>query len=135
MFLILGEWAIATNGEILAGDPSMFVGGENVGGLTIDSRTIRKGQWFIALKGKEGRDGHMFIETAIKAGAGGIIISDRDLWAKILHPAHPDFPALFVHDTTAALADAARALLDKFAPFVIAITGTVGKTSVKEALA
>ena len=135
MFLTLGEWEIATRGEILAGDRSAFVGGEMVGGLTIDSRTIRRGQWFIALKGKEGRDGHMFVEAAIKAGAGGIIVSDRELWEKILYPIHSDLPSLFVHDTTEALADAARAILDKFAPFVIAITGTVGKTSVKEAVA
>ncbi len=132
MYLTWEEWRDATGGEILAGDPDAFVGGRNPGGLSIDSRSIEEGQWFIALSGKTGRDGHDYLQNAIASGATGLIVSDRDAYEAL---GNPDFPALLVSDTTLALGDAARALLEKFNPYVIAITGTVGKTSVKEAVA
>jgi len=135
MHLTLAEWAQATGGEILAGDPAMSVGGECPGGLSIDSRTISPGQWFIALKGKAGRDGHEFLPSAINNGAAGVIVSSRDVYEPKVALSYPDLAALLVSDTTQALADAARALLDKFHPFVIAITGSVGKTGVKENIA
>lgn len=135
MKLTAAEWAEATGGEILAGDPAAFVGGDSPGGLSIDSRSVRQGQWFIALRGKSGRDGHEFLSNAIFAGAAGVIVSDREAYESLVASRLPDLNALLVGDTTIALADAARAILDKFRPFVIAITGTVGKTSVKENIA
>ena len=134
MFLTLDEIAFATRGEILSGDPSAFAGGAAPGGVAIDSRRILPGQWFVALPGKKGRDGHDFLESAIASGTGGLIVSNRDAWENAAAN-RPEIPALLVVDTILALADMARALLDKFSPYVIAITGTVGKTSVKEAVA
>ncbi len=135
MHLTLGQTAEATGGEILAGDPAMSVGGEGPGGISIDSRSIADGQWFAALTGKTGRDGHDFLCDAINRGASGIIISDRDEYELKVAMSFPDIPTLLVPDTTIALADIARALLEKYKPFVIAITGTVGKTTVKEYVA
>jgi UDP-N-acetylmuramoyl-tripeptide--D-alanyl-D-alanine ligase len=138
MYLTMGEWAEACGGEILAGASGIFVGDENPGGLSIDTRKLTPGQWFIALTGKEGHDGHDHLAGAVAAsaaGTGGVIVSDRSRYETDVKAAHPDLPALLVPDTTKALADAARGMLDKFNPFVIAITGTVGKTSVKEAVA
>jgi UDP-N-acetylmuramoyl-tripeptide--D-alanyl-D-alanine ligase len=135
MKLTLGEWRDATNGEILAGDPGIFVGGNGPGGLSIDSRAIEKGQWFIALIGVTGRDGHDYLKDAIAAGAGGVIVSDLKAYESTVQADYPNLPALLVEGTTLALGDAARSLLDKFSPFVIAITGTVGKTGVKENIA
>jgi len=135
MKLTLKEWANAAAGEILAGEPGMFVGGDGAGGLSIDSRTISEGEWFVALTGKSGVNGHRFLETAVGKGAEGLIVSNREEYELKIGNSYPDLPALLVKDTTIALADAARAMLDKYKPFVIAITGTVGKTSVKEAVA
>jgi UDP-N-acetylmuramoyl-tripeptide--D-alanyl-D-alanine ligase len=133
--MTLGEISVAAGGEILSGSVDTFVGGANPGGISIDTRDISPGEWFIALRGKAGRDGHEFIDQAIAGGASGFIISDRSAFESKIRPAHPDLPTLLVPDTTLALADIARALLDKFNPFVIAVTGTVGKTSVKENIA
>jgi UDP-N-acetylmuramoyl-tripeptide--D-alanyl-D-alanine ligase len=135
MFFTLKEWTDATNGEILAGDPGIFVGGEGPGGLAIDSRSIKSGQWIASLIGKSGIDGHKYLKNAVKAGAGGVIVSDRNVYESTIRPDYPALPALLVSDTTIALGNAARAILEKYEPFVIAITGTVGKTSVKENVA
>jgi len=122
MYMTLAEWADATGGEIIAGSPSIFAGGDNPGGISIDSRTINKGDWFIALKGKTGRDGHEFLATAVNKGAAGLIVSDRDEYAIQVGESYPDLPTLLVNDTTVAMGDAARAMLEKFNPFMIAIT-------------
>ncbi len=135
MKLTLGEWRDATNGEILAGESGIFVGGNGPGGLSIDSRLIEKGQWFIALIGVTGTDGHDYLKNAIDAGAGGVIVSDLKAYESNVRADYPNLPALLVDGTTLALGDAARSLLEKFSPFVIAITGTVGKTGVKENIA
>jgi UDP-N-acetylmuramoyl-tripeptide--D-alanyl-D-alanine ligase len=135
MYLTLEDIANATSGEILAGDSMSFPGGFGPGGIAIDTRNLMKGQWFIALKGKTGIDGHEYIGNAIVAGAAGLIISDRAAYTSTIRSEFPDLPVILVPDTTRALADMARAVLDLFKPIVIAITGTVGKTTVKENIA
>ena len=135
MKLTLKEWAQATGGEMLTGDPGIYVGGDRPGGLSIDTRTLSEGDWFAALIGKTGVDGHQYLDNAVCKGAAGVIVSNREEYQVKVASSYPDLPALLVNDTTLALGDAARALLEKFKPFVIAITGTVGKTSVKEAVA
>ncbi|MCX6647686.1 MAG: UDP-N-acetylmuramoyl-tripeptide--D-alanyl-D-alanine ligase [bacterium] len=135
MYFTLKEWRDATNGEILAGDPDTYVGGEGPGGLAIDSRTIKPGQWIASLIGKSGVDGHKYLKNAVTAGACGVIVSDRNVYESTIRPDYPALPALLVSDTTIAIGDAARAILQKYKPFVIAITGTVGKTGVKENVA
>jgi UDP-N-acetylmuramoyl-tripeptide--D-alanyl-D-alanine ligase len=97
-------------------------------GLSIDSRTIAPGEAYFAIKG-DVHDGHDFVAAALKAGAALAVVerAQRDKFAA-------DAPLLVVDDVLAALVElglASRARLDAQ---VIAITGSVGKTSTKEAL-
>jgi len=99
-----------------------------VPGLSIDTRGIIKGEAFFAIKG-DNRDGHDFVEAALKAGAGLAVIARerRTLFAA-------DAPLLIVDDVLEALRDLARAARARSEAQIIAVTGSVGKTSTKEAL-
>ncbi len=100
----------------------------DVPGLSIDSRGIGKGEAFFAIKG-DNRDGHDFVEAALTAGAGLAVV------ARERRPQFPaDAPLLVVDDVLEALRDLARAARARSRAKVIAVTGSVGKTSTKEAL-
>jgi UDP-N-acetylmuramoyl-tripeptide--D-alanyl-D-alanine ligase len=99
-----------------------------VPGLSIDTRTLKGGEAFFAIQG-ENRDGHDFVEAALKAGAGLAIV------AAAKQPTMPqDAPLLVVPDVLAALNDLARAARARSAARIVAVTGSVGKTGTKEAL-
>jgi UDP-N-acetylmuramoyl-tripeptide--D-alanyl-D-alanine ligase len=100
----------------------------DVPGLSIDTRTIVKGDAFFAIKG-DNRDGHDFVETALKTGAGLAVVA-RDKRQQFA----TDAPLLIVADVLGALSDLARAARVRSHAKVIAVTGSVGKTSTKEAL-
>ena len=98
----------------------------------VDTREIQAGDVFIALPG-ENSDGHFFLDDAIEMGAGALVINpaltgpvmDRILDEKI--------PVLFADNTGRALKELARKRLDILKPeCVMAITGTVGKTTTRE---
>jgi UDP-N-acetylmuramoyl-tripeptide--D-alanyl-D-alanine ligase len=92
-------------------------------GVEMDSRDVKPGDVFVALKG-EAMDGHRFIEAAFNKGAVAAIV-DRPI----------NGPHVLVADTTAALHALAHAARDRAVDAVrIAITGSVGKTGVKEAI-
>ena len=99
-----------------------------VPGLSIDSRTIVPGEAYFAIKG-EVHDGHDFVTAALKAGAALAVIetAQREKFA-------PDAPLLVLDDVLAGLVDLARAARARLQAQVIAVTGSVGKTSTKEAL-
>ncbi len=100
-----------------------------VDGLSIDSRTLQKGDAFFAIQG-DSRDGHDFVEGALKAGAGVAVVTRAN--AKRFAA---DAPLLLVDDVLQALRDLARAARERIAHAkVIAVTGSVGKTGTKEAL-
>lgn len=99
-----------------------------IGGISIDSRTLKHGDAFFAIAG-DSRDGHAFVEAALKAGAGLAVVSAEKRGAL---PA--DAPLLVVEDVLDGLRDLARAGRARLAGKVIAVTGSVGKTSTKEAL-
>jgi len=99
----------------------------DVNGISIDSRTLVKGDAFFAIKG-ENRDGHDFVEGALKAGAG-LAVLEREQRDRF-----PGAPLLIVPDVLEALRDLARAARARLSAKVIAVTGSVGKTSTKEAL-
>jgi UDP-N-acetylmuramoyl-tripeptide--D-alanyl-D-alanine ligase len=99
----------------------------DVNGISIDSRTLVKGDAFFAIKG-ENRDGHDFVEGALKAGAGLAVLEREQL------DRFPGAPLLIVPDVLEALRDLARAARARMSAKVIAVTGSVGKTSTKEAL-
>jgi UDP-N-acetylmuramoyl-tripeptide--D-alanyl-D-alanine ligase len=101
---------------------------EGVTGLSIDSRTIAPGEAYFAIKG-DVHDGHSFVEAALKAGAGLAVVeaAQRRKFAA-------DAPLLVVDDVLAALVDLAHASRARLGAHIIAVTGSVGKTSTKEAL-
>jgi len=100
----------------------------DVSGLSIDSRSLAKGEAFFAIKG-DNRDGHDFVEAALKSGAGLAVVA-RDQRGHFA----ADAPLLIVTDVLEALRDLARAARARSHAKVIAVTGSVGKTSTKEAL-
>lgn len=95
--------------------------------IFIDTRTIKKGEVFIAIKGKR-FDGHDFVEEAFKKGAKLAIVSRRP---KNLSLGYKD-RLIKVKDTVKALGDIAKTHRLKFNVPVIAITGSNGKTTTKE---
>src|SRR5580704_3764793 len=99
-----------------------------VTGLSIDSRSIKRGEAYFAIKG-DVHDGHDFVAAALNAGAALAVVeaARRDKFAS-------DAPLLVVDDVLAGLRDVARAARARLAGQVIAVTGSVGKTSTKEAL-
>jgi UDP-N-acetylmuramoyl-tripeptide--D-alanyl-D-alanine ligase len=99
-----------------------------ISGLSIDSRSIASGEAYFAIKGGV-HDGHAFVEAALKAGAALAVVesAQRDKF-----PA--DAPLLVVDDVLAGLVDLARASRARLSAQIVAITGSVGKTSTKEAL-
>jgi UDP-N-acetylmuramoyl-tripeptide--D-alanyl-D-alanine ligase len=100
----------------------------DVSGISIDSRSAAQGEAFFAIQG-DNRDGHEFVDAALKAGAAvAVIARDR----KVQFAANA--PLLLVDDVLEALRDLARAARTRIAAKVIAVTGSVGKTGTKEAL-
>ena len=93
-----------------------------VGGVTFDSREVGPGDLFVALKG-EATDGHRFVDPAIAAGAAGLLV-DRPV----------DGPHVLVPDTMRALEALGVAARARTGAKVIGVTGSVGKTTTKEAL-
>lgn len=98
-----------------------------VPGLSIDTRSMNKGEAFFAIKG-EHRDGHEFVEEALQAGAGLAVV------ARAQAARFAGAPLLIVDDVLEALRDLARAARARTQAKVIAVTGSVGKTGTKEAL-
>jgi UDP-N-acetylmuramoyl-tripeptide--D-alanyl-D-alanine ligase len=93
-----------------------------VGGVSFDSREVEAGDLFIALKG-EATDGHRFIDAALARGAAGLLVSEGVA-----------APHVRVADTMAALNALGAAARDRSNATRIGVTGSVGKTGVKEAL-
>ncbi len=107
----------ATGGKVLGGDWS-------VDGVSIDTRTLQPGDLFVALKAA--RDGHEFVAQALKNGAGAALVSH------IPEGVAEDAPLLLVDDVLPALEALGVAARARTTARVVAITGSVGKTSTKE---
>lgn len=116
----LGEIVDATGGS------SLGAVGAPVTGLSIDSRSLAKGEGFIAIRGPN-RDGHAFVTAALEQGAACAIV-DRDF------PTGDEERLVRVGDTLEALNALGRAGRARRDTVVIAVTGSVGKTGTKEAL-
>jgi UDP-N-acetylmuramoyl-tripeptide--D-alanyl-D-alanine ligase len=99
----------------------------NATGVSIDTRTLRRGDLFIAVRG-EHSDGHDHVAAALAAGAAGAMV----------HTTPPGLasgaPLLSVDDTLQALWALGRFARARFAGKLVAITGSVGKTTTKEML-
>ncbi len=96
-------------------------------GVSIDSRSLRPGDLFVAVKGPH-FDGHDFIAEVLAKGAAAAIVDHLPAGL----PA--DAPVVRVADTMAALTALGRAGGDRAAARIVAVTGSVGKTGTKEAL-
>ena len=93
-----------------------------VSGVAFDSREVGSGDLFVAMSG-EATDGHRFLDQAFGQGAAGALVSN---------PTH--HPHVRVEDSFRALQDLARASRARTSATIIGVTGSVGKTSAKEAL-
>lgn len=114
----LSQAAIAYGGTLLFPDCTFT-------SVSTDSRSLEEGQLFVALQG-ENFDGHDFLASAALK-ACGLVVTVPD---KRLH-----LPQWVVEDTTIALGQLARLNRNRFDGVVVALTGSTGKTSVKEMLA
>ncbi|MCC0037270.1 MAG: UDP-N-acetylmuramoylalanyl-D-glutamyl-2,6-diaminopimelate--D-alanyl-D-alanine ligase [Hoeflea sp.] len=102
---------------------------DGVTGISIDSRTVGAGDAFFAIKGDR-FDGHDFASVAVANGASLLVVSESKLPALGRLTA----PMIVVNDVLAALEDLGRASRARSEARIIAVTGSVGKTSSKEML-
>ncbi|HKU55309.1 MAG TPA: Mur ligase family protein, partial [Rhizomicrobium sp.] len=96
-----------------------------ISGLSIDTRTLKAGDLFVALKG-DNRDGHDFVRAAFDAKAGAALVTHA--------PDGVNGPLLTVGHTQRALEDLARAARARSNAKILAVTGSAGKTTTKEIL-
>jgi UDP-N-acetylmuramoyl-tripeptide--D-alanyl-D-alanine ligase len=111
-----------TSAEIEAATGGRASASFEVTGVTFDSREVQPGDLFIAMPGTV-YDGHKFVAGAFDAGAAAAIVSQS-----------VDGPHVLVEDTAKALEDLGRASRARSKARIVGVTGSVGKTSTKEAL-
>jgi len=119
--LTVKEVIRAVRGKLICGSQQ----GE-ISGVSIDSRTIKKGEIFFALKG-ERFDGHDFLQEAIEKGAKAAVVSKKKKFAAKI-------AIIRVSHTLTALQELAKFYRQKFNPVVVGITGSNGKTTTKDML-
>ncbi|MBD1911599.1 MULTISPECIES: UDP-N-acetylmuramoyl-tripeptide--D-alanyl-D-alanine ligase [unclassified Leptolyngbya] len=100
---------------------------QTIQGVTTDSRVVPPGSLFVALRGDR-FDGHAFVRTALEQGAIAAVVSEPV-------PGIEDLPVLQVPDTLVAYQTLGRWWREQFPGPVIAVTGSVGKTTTKEMIA
>src|SRR3981189_2692395 len=106
------------------------------GGISIDSRSVAPGEAFFAIKG-DIHDGHGFVGAALENGAGLAVVAGDQLRGEgggIRGGLPKEAPLLVVPDVLAGLSDLAAAARSRSRAKIIAVTGSVGKTSTKDAL-
>ncbi|HXX54065.1 MAG TPA: Mur ligase domain-containing protein, partial [Thermodesulfovibrionales bacterium] len=118
--LTIREIVEATGGKIILGNPDTAV----FSGVSIDSRTIREGELFVALKGAR-FDGHEFLLDAMEKGRGAIVSIPPAVALK-------GKTIVYVKNTLKSLQDFAHSMRMKRGITVIGVTGTNGKTTTKE---
>lgn len=122
--------------EFLAEDLATWCRGTWVGtpppkvwGVSTDTRSLRPGAIFFALRGPN-RDGHLFVEDAFRKGAAAVVVESGSVGVKI-----EAGPRLVVDDTGDALLRAAAGYRSRLQNLLVGITGSVGKSTVKEMIA
>ena len=124
--LTLGWVTRTVGGRLRSGDPD-----SPIGDVLTDSRSLRAGDLFVALKGPR-FDGHAFVADVMGRGASGAIVESGHAGSARQDPAHG---VIEVADTLRALQDLAHAVRLAAETKVIAITGSAGKTTTKETIA
>lgn len=122
--LTAAQIAASTGGRIVVGSSRVALG------AAVDSREVRPGNLFVALPG-ERTDGHRFVNDAIAAGAAALLVSQPVAVAL----ADVDVTIVEVRDTLRALHAVAADWRGRFDPLVVGVTGSIAKTSTKEAIA
>ncbi|MEM6711065.1 MAG: UDP-N-acetylmuramoylalanyl-D-glutamyl-2,6-diaminopimelate--D-alanyl-D-alanine ligase [Pseudomonadota bacterium] len=119
-----------TSDEIVAATRADVRGAPgSITGVSIDSRTVEPGDLFVAIKG-DAFDGHAFVWDALERGAVAALVSEDQIDDR-----EPNSGALFlVRDSYEGLYDLARASRARCEGTMLAITGSVGKTSTKETM-
>ena len=117
-----------TNGKMLIGDENLVCDS-----FSKDTRTIQNGDIYIGIKG-ENFDGNKFWKQALDNGAGGVIIQDVEVSTEELKN-YKDKTVIKVEDTLKALYEIAKYKRSLYDIPVVAITGSVGKTSTKDIIA
>ena len=113
----------ATNGRPIGELP------EGITGISIDTRTIQEGEAFFAIKGDR-FDGHNFLPAAMSAGAAFAVVAQN----KLVSLGSLKMPLLVVEDVLEAMRRLAEVARLRSKAQIIAVTGSVGKTTVKEML-
>jgi UDP-N-acetylmuramoyl-tripeptide--D-alanyl-D-alanine ligase len=113
----------ATKGRLISGESDTIIKG-----ISIDTRTIKLHEAFMAIKGAN-FDGHHFINEALKKGAKAVIVQAQN---QKFTKSQIKIPFIEVKDTVRALGDIAKFQREKFNIPVIAVTGSNGKTTTKE---
>ena len=132
MKLTLAEAAIGAGAVLEAPASVPNAGALVVSGYSIDSRTVAAGELFFAVRGDR-LDGHNFIAAAIQRGAMAAVVSRAR--AATLPDDVLAVPLLIAEDPLAALQALAAHLRRRWGKRVIAVTGSAGKTTTKEAIA
>jgi len=104
-------------------------------GVSTDTRSIGRGELFVAIRG-ERFDGHEFLDAAVERGAAAALVDD--MYARTPQARRGDkapLPVLVADDTRRALGRLGRHWRQRFAPVLIAVAGSNGKTTTKEMLA
>src|SRR5258708_4815038 len=132
MKLTLAEAAIGA-GAVLEAPPTLSNAGGIVGqGYSIDSRTVVQGELFFAVRG-ERFDGHNFVAAAVERGAVAAVVSRARV--ATLPDAALAIPLLIAEDPLTALQALATHVRRIWGKRVVAVTGSAGKTTTKEAVA
>ena len=118
------DLALALGGRLVAGVPAT-----RLGAVSIDSRAIAPGDLFFAIVAA--RDGHAFVPAAVAGGAAGAVVQRPVDLPRAENPA----VVIEVPDTLRALQDLGRAVRRASGARVVAITGSAGKTTTKDAIA
>ncbi len=121
------EISECTGGKLVKGSLDV-----KVSGVSIDSRTIKPNELFVAIKG-ERFDGHVFIKEALRRGAAAIVFSGKP-YEKTALKHRRAIPMLRVKNTVRALGALAYSYRARFKIPIIAVTGSNGKTTTKEML-
>lgn len=122
MRLTARDVEVLIRGELVSGS-----GDTLVDGVSIDTRTLERGDLFVAIQGPH-HDGHDYVDAAVEHGAAGVVVS---------RPVEMTGSAFRVRvpDTTRALQELARGVRERANVSVVAITGSMGKTTTKDAAA
>ncbi len=102
---------------------------EGISGISIDTRTLKKGEAYFAIKG-DSMDGHDFVSAAMKAGAAVAVVAEE----KLVSFGGMNIPLIVVRDVLEAMRQLGMAARARSKARIIAVTGSVGKTTTKEML-